>query len=92
MAEDQLLAEQTHESSSQFAARVRMSARLPTVVLEDVDDHFNDIVCAHSSIHLHFATEESMTLTYEELKGMGEFFVVTSHEGCNNDGEREPYR
>lgn len=92
MAEDQLLAEQTHESSSQFAARVRMSARLPTVVLEDVDDHFNDIVCAHSSIHLHFATKESMTLTYEELKGMDEFFVVTSHEGCNNDGEREPYR
>jgi len=92
MAEDRLLAEQTHDSSSQFAARVRMSARLPTVVLEDMDDHFNDIVCAHSSIHLHFATEESMTLTYDELKGMDEFFVVTSHEGCNNDGERELYR
>jgi hypothetical protein len=62
MTEDQFLTEQTHESSSQFAARVRMSARLP------------------------------MTLTYEELKGMDEFFVITSHEGCNSDGEREPYR
>jgi len=78
--------------SSQFAARVRMSAKLPTVVLEEIEHHIDAIMCFDSSILLQFADFESMDLTYGEFSQTGEFLVITSHEGCNSDGERLAYK
>lgn len=69
-----------------------MSTRLPTVLLEEVEHHIDEIACFDSSIHLHFADQETLELVYNELSAIDEFFVVTSHEGCNNDGERESHR
>jgi hypothetical protein len=69
-----------------------MSTRLPTVVLEEVEHHIDEITCFDSSIHLRFAGQEALELAYNELSAIDEFFVITSHEGCNNDGERESHR
>jgi hypothetical protein len=69
-----------------------MSTKLPTVLLEEVEHHINEIACFDSSIQLHFASQEALELAYSELSAIDEFSVVTSHEGCNNDGERESHR
>jgi hypothetical protein len=69
-----------------------MSTKLPTIILEEVEHHISEIRGFDSSIHLHFSMEESMDLTLDELSAAEDFFVVTSHEGCNKDGEREPHR
>jgi hypothetical protein len=69
-----------------------MSTRLPTVLLEKVEHHINEIACFDSSIQLHFASQGDLELAYNELSAIDEFFVITSHEGCNNDGERESHR
>jgi hypothetical protein len=69
-----------------------MSTRLPTVLLEEVEHHIDEIACFGSSIRLHFTSQETLELAYDELSATNEFFVVTSHEGCNNDGERESHR
>jgi hypothetical protein len=69
-----------------------MSTRLPTVLLEEVEHHIDEIICFDSSIRLHFTDQETLELAYNELSAINEFFVVTSHEGCNNDGERESHR
>jgi hypothetical protein len=69
-----------------------MSTRLPTVLLEEVEHHIDEIACFDSSIHLYFAGKEALELAYDELGAINEFFVITSHEGCNNDGERESHR
>jgi hypothetical protein len=78
--------------STQFAARVRMSANLPTVVLEEIEHHIDAITCFDSSILLHFADFDSMDLTYGEFSQSGEFLLITSHDGCNSDGERLAYK
>jgi hypothetical protein len=84
--------EQTHQTPSQFSARVRMSTRLPTIVLEEIEHHIDEITCVDSSIQLFFTGLQNMELAYYELTAVDEFFVITSHEGCNNDGAREPHR
>ena len=86
------MVEETHRRESQFAALVQMSAKLPTVVLEEVEHHLDDIFCTDSSIQLHFGNQQSLALAYEELSATDDFFVVTSHQGCNSDGERRPHR
>ena len=69
-----------------------MSARLPTVVLEEIEHHFDEIMCLNSFIYLYFSTFETAELAFAKFSTMEEFFVITSHQGCNNDGEREAYR
>jgi hypothetical protein len=69
-----------------------MSTRLPTVVLEEIEHHIDAITCFESSIQLHFAQLQNMELAYYELTAGDEFFAITSHEGCNNDGARESHR
>lgn len=69
-----------------------MSTRLPTVVLEEIEHHIDEINCVDSSIQLFFSGVENMELAYNELTTAREFFVVTSHAGCNNEGARGSHR
>jgi hypothetical protein len=66
--------------------------RLPTVVLEEIEHHIDEITCFDSSIQLYFAELKNMELVYDELTAVDEFYVITSHEGCNNDGARVSHR
>jgi hypothetical protein len=69
-----------------------MSTRLPTIMLEEIEHHIDEITCFDTSIELSFAGLQNMELAYYELTAVNEFFVITSHEGCNNDGARESHR
>jgi len=86
------ISEGTYQTSSQFAARLRLSTMLPTLVLEEIENHIESITCIDSGIRLRFADIQSMHLAYQELCGIQSFFVITSHEGCNRGGERTAYR
>jgi hypothetical protein len=69
-----------------------MTTRLPTIVLEEIEHHIDEIHCFDSSIQLFFSGIQNMELAYDEFTAVDEFFVVTSHAGCNNNGARGSYR
>ena len=78
-------------AKSPFSARVRLSANEPTLVLEEIEHYMLDIFCRGSEIEIHFAESGALGHVHRELSNVGEFLLVTSHEGCNADGERTPY-
>lgn len=78
-------------TTSQFGARLRMAAIKPTLALEEIDDHLEEIRCSDNEIELRFANVKTFQLAYKELDSIEQFLLITSHEGCNHDGERVAY-
>lgn len=81
----------THGSTSQFAAQLGMQFKIPALLLEDVEHHIESIGCYPSKIHLYFKSARVLKRTYKEFTSVDSFFLITSHEGCNEDGERNPH-
>lgn len=82
---------ETHGSTSQFAAKLGMQFKIPALMLEDVEHHIESIGCYSSEIHLYIKSAEVLKRTHNEFTGVDHFLLVTSHEGCNEDGERNPH-
>jgi hypothetical protein len=76
--------------SARFATTT-MSFKLPALALEDIESKLDDIECLDSTIVLRFADEQVLTQARRGWDGLSEFIVVSSHPGCNGDGERAPY-
>jgi hypothetical protein len=68
-----------------------MKYNLPTINLEDIELHIADIQCSASTIAVEFRDYQTLTLAKKRWDTSPEFFVVSSHAGCNKDGERAPY-
>ena len=68
-----------------------MQLKLPTLILEDVEHHIEYVGCYSSEIHLYFKSAMVLQRTYNEFASVNKFLLVTSHEGCNEDGERSPH-
>ena len=83
--------ETTHESMSQFAARVGVSFKTQALVLENIENHFQQVDCLGSTMRLYFSSEEATRHAYEEFERTDSFLLITSHRGCNEDGERDPH-
>ena len=81
----------THGSSSQFAAKLGMNFKIPALMLEDVEHHVQSVGCYPSEIHLFFKSAEVLKRTHTEVTSVDRFLLVTSHNGCNEDGERNPH-
>ena len=81
----------THGSTSQFAAKVGMNFKIPALMLEDVEHHIESVACYSSEIHLHFRSAELLGRAHNEFARVNSFLLVTSHRGCNEDGERNPH-
>ena len=81
----------TYGSTSQFAAKLGMQFKTPALMLEDVEHHIESIGCYSSEIHLHFKSAEVLERVHKEFTSVDSFLLVTSHEGCNEDGERNPH-
>ncbi len=81
----------THAPTSQFAAKLGMSFKIPALMLEDVEHHIESIGCYSSEIHLYFTSVELLKRTHNEITSVDSFLLVTSHYGCNEDGERNPH-
>jgi len=81
----------SYRSSSQFVAQVSISSRLPSVMLEELESHVDEVRCYDSSVHLYFRTIETLKHAHEELGRVAGFVLITSHQGCNRDGERDTH-
>ena len=81
----------THGSASQFAAKLGMQFKIPALMLEDVEHHIESIGCYSSKIHLHFRSSELLQQAHNEFLSIDSFLLITSHQDCNEDGERNPY-
>lgn len=68
-----------------------MKYSLPTINLEDIELHIADIQCYGSSIAVEFRDFQTLNLAEKSWDGIPEFFIITSHPGCNKDGERAPH-
>lgn len=69
---------------------MKVGAFRPTVVLEHVDHLISELTCTPSGISVVFGSTDSA----RHAKGswdMDEYVVITSHAGCNDDGQRVPY-
>ena len=76
---------------SKLAAQVHLVAKLPTLALEDMETHLYSIVCSASAIELVFTLQAILEDTLIELATLSRFYLITSHTGCNEDGERKAY-
>ena len=84
-------ADDTHGSKAQMAAQVHFTPKLPTLAIEDIEVLLDSIVCAASTIELHFSHQDALQEALVELAALPRFILVTSHVGCNENGERRAY-
>jgi hypothetical protein len=79
--------------ASTFASQVRVNSQKPILNLEEVEHHLQDVQCRDGTMKLSFVDTSSARDAYhascEQKKGGG--LVVTSHESCNDEGERKVY-
>jgi hypothetical protein len=75
-----------------FAANVHLKSSLPIFFLEEDDAHFEKVACLDSKIELGFHDMAILRNACDEIKRHPEVLIITSHPGCNADGERVPYR
>ena len=75
-----------------FAAQVHFVPKLPTLAIEEVESHLYDVVCTESTVELIFSTQELWEEALVEFTTPSQFMLVTSHAGCNEEGERNIYR
>lgn len=68
-----------------------MKSTLPTMLLEDFDELLREVVCHRSEIALRFSSNEILTHAWQELHTHEPFLIITSHDGCSSNGERETY-
>ncbi len=58
-------------------------------MLEELEHHTETIECYDSSVILTFPNLETVKLAHREFTKADRFYLITSHKGCNNDGERD---
>jgi hypothetical protein len=68
-----------------------MRFKLPALALEVIETHLENIECADSVIVLDFMDELALKQAKREWDRLPKFIVISSHPGCNEDGERAPY-
>jgi hypothetical protein len=72
-------------------ATTSMKYSLPTINLEDIELYIADIQCSGSSISVEFRDYQTLNVAKKSWENIPEFFVITSHAGCNPNGERAPH-
>lgn len=73
-----------------FGAMLNIETKQPAVVLEHFESVLNGVTCSPAGIYIAFNSEPQAGKVRNSWNGH-EFIVITSHIGCNNDGERVPY-
>ena len=75
-------------NTAPFGARIQLSAKRPTLALESLEHHIEQIECSEEGLTLNFATLDALNEVYRHIEGINDFLLITSHEGCDLDGER----
>lgn len=77
-------------ANSRFA-KTTMKYRLLALTLEDIEENVKEIQCSESSITVQFDYQSTMDHARGAWDSLSEFLIISSHPGCNDDGERAPY-
>lgn len=80
------------EEESVFSTTLDVESRWPILALEELDSEFNSIVCTESNIHFNFVSAAAAERFNTETKSIPKFVVVTSHDGCDLEGDRSAHR
>ena len=75
-----------------FVATLTVKSRRPILVLEEIEDFLEDIVCHDTEMTIQFLSTETLNAFKNEIEAASNFMVVASHHGCNSDGERVTYQ
>lgn len=76
---------------SQFIARLRTTSERPSLLLEEIEGHLEDIYCGEENIELTFIDAETLRMAYREYSTISQFSLITSHDSCNREGERSAH-
>lgn len=68
-----------------------MKYKLPALILEDIEMDVEEIQCSGSAITVEFADQETLKIARKSWDDISEFLIVSSHAGCNENGERAPH-
>lgn len=60
--------------------------------LEEHEHHLKSVECGEDAIKLHFVDASSARDARAASHHNGTGLIITSHEGCNAEGERSVYR
>ncbi|RFU30780.1 hypothetical protein B7463_g5553, partial [Scytalidium lignicola] len=74
-------------ASSRYAS-TSLEYKLPALTLEDIENYVTGIKCSDSAIIIGFPSQEMLESSKEIWDRTPNFFAVSSHPSCNNDGER----
>jgi hypothetical protein len=74
-----------------FFSKVHVESSRPLLLLEQIEHHLENILCDASTIELEFSTTYSYTMAKDLVSHLVGSYVITSHDGCNNEGTRLPF-
>ncbi|OGM41199.1 hypothetical protein ABOM_009575 [Aspergillus bombycis] len=75
-----------------FATTLNVASQHPILALEALDADINDMSCSDSKIQLSIGSATRTEALKQELEAVSDFVVVTSHAGCDLEGERSIHR
>lgn len=75
---------------SRFAT-TSMKYKLLALILEDIEMDVGEIQRSGSAITVEFASQETLEIARKSWDNISEFLIISSHAGCNENGERAPY-
>ncbi|KAG9190413.1 hypothetical protein G6011_08501 [Alternaria panax] len=77
---------------STFASQVKVSSQTLLLNLEEHEHHLQDVQCGDDTVKLHFVDTSSARDARSACHGANGGLIITSHESCNEEGERSVYR
>ena len=84
-------AEDVPSGRSPFMAHVEVRPKFPTLLLEDIESHIERISCGRSQLEISFTNAVVVENFLTELRSHPDAMLITSHNGCNAEGERRPF-
>ena len=75
-----------------FATTLNVASQYPILALETLDADIDDITCSEAKVQLSIGSPARAKALKQALEAAPDFIVVTSHEGCDLEGERSIHR
>jgi hypothetical protein len=89
---DILVGENRWNDDSIFTSQINLGSEAPILHLEEIEHHLHSVHCSDGKLKLHFvdivSARDAKAACHGEMGGR----VITSHEGCNQEGERAVYK
>jgi hypothetical protein len=81
------------DNESNFGATIRCNTSAPTLLLEDFEHLTDSIFCRPGQIVIKLLSGvDSAPVESTLLSLIGDGLIITSHDGCNDHGERKIFK